>query len=68
MAYTSFNGTCSVFCKEGWLALRLSIDARAFLKKYHAKLCERYGLVMKEYVQVPDTLLRKLASCESSST
>jgi len=21
-------GTCSAFCKEGWLALRLSIDAR----------------------------------------
>ena len=30
-----------------------------FLKKYRTKLCVQYGTVMKEYVQVPDALLKK---------
>jgi len=29
----------------------------AFLKKYKAKLCEAYGIVQAEYVEVPDSLL-----------
>ncbi len=45
---------------QGGLALRLPSDAReAFLKKYKTKLCVQYETVMKEYVEVPDALLRK---------
>jgi hypothetical protein len=61
MPYTSVNGhMTSLLTKEGWLTLRLPSDARdAFLKKYKTKLAEQYGAVMKEYVQVPDELLKK---------
>jgi hypothetical protein len=46
--------------KTGQLALRLPAEEReAFLKKYKTKLCEAYGIVQKEYVGVPDTLLKK---------
>jgi hypothetical protein len=44
------------------LALRLPDDAReAFLKKYKTTLCKQYGVVQKEYVEVPGGLLRKTA-------
>jgi TfoX/Sxy family transcriptional regulator of competence genes len=61
MPYTSLNGHMfSLLTKEGWLALRLPSEAReAFLKKYQTKLCVQYGTVMKEYVEVPDALLKK---------
>ena len=61
MPYTSANGhMSSLLTKDGWLALRLPSEARdAFLKKYKTKLAEQYGAVMKEYVQVPDALLKK---------
>src|SRR5450755_3433969 len=59
MPYTSVNGHMfSYLSKEGKLALRLPLDERdAFLKKYKARLCEAYGIVQKEYVDVPDSLL-----------
>jgi hypothetical protein len=59
--YTSLNGHMfSYLTKEGSLALRLpSPDREAFLKKYKTTLCEAYGVVQKEYVMVPDTLLSK---------
>ena len=58
--YTSLNGHMfSYLSKEGKLALRLpEADREAFLKKYDARLCQAYGVVQKEYVEVPDTLLR----------
>ena len=61
MPYTSLNGHMfSLLTREGWLALRLPSEAREeFLKKYQTKLCVQYGTVMKEYVQVPDALLKK---------
>jgi TfoX/Sxy family transcriptional regulator of competence genes len=61
MPYTSLNGQMfSLLTKEGRLALRLPLEEReAFLKKYKAKLAEQYGTVLKEYVQVPDALLKK---------
>ena len=61
MPYTSLHGHMfSVLTKEGRLALRLPTPEReAFLKKYKAKLVEQYGVVMKEYVEVPDALLKK---------
>jgi hypothetical protein len=57
--YTSLNGHMfSYLSKQGKLALRLPLAEReAFLKKYKAKLCEAYGVVQPEYVEVPDSLL-----------
>lgn len=61
--YTSLNGHMfSYLSKDGKLALRLPDEAReAFLKKYKAKLCEAYGRVQPEYVEVPDALLAATA-------
>jgi hypothetical protein len=57
--YTSLNGHMfSYLSKEGKLELRLPAGEReAFLEKYKAKLCEAYGKVQPEYVEVPDSLL-----------
>jgi hypothetical protein len=57
--YTSLNGHMfSYLSKEGKLELRLpAAEREAFLKKYKAKLCEAYGRVQDEYVEVPDALL-----------
>jgi hypothetical protein len=57
--YTSVNGNMfSYLSKEGKLELRLPAGEReAFLKKYKARLCEAYGKVQPEYVEVPDSLL-----------
>jgi hypothetical protein len=57
--YTSVNGNMfSYLSKEGKLELRLPAGEReAFLKKYKARLCEAYGRVQPEYVEVPDSLL-----------
>jgi len=59
--YTSLNGHMfSYLAKSGELALRLPTGAReTFLKKYKTTLCAQYGIVQKEYVMVPDNLLRK---------
>jgi TfoX/Sxy family transcriptional regulator of competence genes len=61
MPYTSVNGHMfSLLTKEGTLALRLPDREReTFLKRYKTRLCEQYGVVMKEYVEVPDALLKK---------
>jgi hypothetical protein len=61
--YTSINGHMfSYLSKEGTLSLRLPEGAReAFLEKYKTRLCTQYGIVQKEYVEVPDALLRKPA-------
>jgi len=58
--YTSLNGHMfSYLNPAGALALRLPKDDREkFLKKYKTTLFEAYGAVMKEYVTVPDGLLR----------
>jgi hypothetical protein len=57
--YTSVNGNMfSYLSKTGKLELRLPAGEReAFLKKYRAKLCEAYGKIQPEYVEVPDSLL-----------
>ena len=59
--YTSINGHMfSYLSKTGTLALRLPEDTRElFLKKYKTTLCKQYGVVQKEYVEVPDSLLQK---------
>ena len=60
MPYTSLNGHMfSFIAKDGTFGLRLPEAAReSFLKKYKTKLCEAYGIVLKEYVLVPDKLFK----------
>lgn len=61
MPYTSKNGHMfSFLCNTGKLGLRLPAEDReAFIKKFNAKLCEQHGVVLKEYVEVPDELFKK---------
>ncbi|HUI82215.1 MAG TPA: hypothetical protein VLY24_30040 [Bryobacteraceae bacterium] len=58
--YTSLNGNMfSYLHRSGSMALRLPEEEREkFLKKHKTKLFEAYGVVQKEYVTVPDALLR----------
>jgi hypothetical protein len=58
--YTSLNGHMFTYLNQsGTLALRLPEGERAaFLKKYKTTLFEAYGAVMKEFVTVPDSLLK----------
>jgi hypothetical protein len=58
--YTSLNGHMFTYLNpSGSLALRLPTDEREkFLEKYKTTLFEAYGAVMKEYVTVPDSLLK----------
>jgi hypothetical protein len=59
--YTAVNGNMFTLLlgPEGRLALRLSAGEREkFLKKYKTTLFEAYGAVMKEYVAVPDVVLK----------
>ena len=57
--YTSVNGNMfSYLFGEGSLALRLSAaDRDTFLASFGTRLHEAYGIVQKEYVDVPDALL-----------
>ncbi len=59
--YTSHNGHMYTHLSPpGTLAIRLSPDdLEAFLKKYKTKLFETYGVVKKDWVVVPDALLKK---------
>ena len=65
--YTACNGNMfSYLSKEGKLALRLPEPARSeFLKKYRAVLCRAYGIVQKEYVEVPAALLKKTSELQA---
>ncbi len=58
--YTAMNGNMfTLLHQSSTLAIRLPEDKRQeFLKKYKMKLFEAYGAVMKEYVTVPDALLK----------
>lgn len=60
MLYTSLNGHMfSQLSKSGVLGLRLSKEERGkFLKEFSTSLFESYGAVMKDYVVVPDGLLK----------
>lgn len=63
MPYTSVNGHMfSLLTKDDDVILRLAAAQReSFLKKYKTTAPIVYGAVMKEYVTVPDTLLKKTA-------
>jgi TfoX/Sxy family transcriptional regulator of competence genes len=58
--YTSMNGNMfTLLHQSSRLAIRLPDDKREeFLKKYKTTLFEAYGAVMKEYVAVPDAMLK----------
>jgi hypothetical protein len=60
MPYTSVNGNMfSLLTADGTLALRLPAGEReGFLKRYETTLSVQYGVVMKEYVRVPPSLLQ----------
>src|SRR2546425_12372310 len=65
--YTSLNGNMFslLLSPEGRLALRLpEAEREKFLKKYKTTLFEAYGAVMKEYVAVPDSLLKNTKALE----
>src|SRR5271154_2618630 len=61
--YTALNGNMfSCLHPPGVLALRLPAEEREkFLKKYKTTLFQSYGVVQKEYVTVPDSLLKNTA-------
>src|SRR5215831_16293527 len=58
--YTALNGNMfSYLHPSGSMALRLPAEEREkFLKKYKTTLFEAYGITQKEYVTVPEALLR----------
>lgn len=65
--YTALNGNMFslLLSPSGRMALRLPEDEREkFLKKYKTTLFEAYGAVMKEYVAVPDSLLKKTSELQ----
>lgn len=57
--YTSLNGNMfTILSPPGTLAIRLApADRDEFITRYKAGLHESHGVVMKEYVRVPDELL-----------
>jgi hypothetical protein len=57
--YTSMNGHMFTYLDQtGSLGMRLpEKDLAAFLKKYKTGLFESYGVIKKDYVTVPDSLL-----------
>ena len=59
MPYTSMNGNMYSYLGENGVGLRLPADVREeFLTKYRTTLYHAYGIVQKEYVTVPDKLLK----------
>jgi hypothetical protein len=65
--YTSLNGHMFslLLGPSGVMALRLpEIEREKFLKKYNTTLYEAYGAVMREYVTVPDALLKNTKALE----
>ncbi len=66
MPYTSRNGHMFSFLdKTGKMSLRLPTqDREAFLSKFKTKLTEQYGTIMKEYVDIPASLLQSTGDLE----
>lgn len=62
LPYTSVNGNMSSYLADaGGLVLRLGPDEReAFTRQFQTGLHHAYGIVQKEYVDVPDDLLENL--------
>lgn len=64
--YTSLNGHMFTYLDQtGTLGLRLPKDeVETFLKKYKTMLFKSYGVVKKDYVTVPDALLKNTRELE----
>jgi TfoX/Sxy family transcriptional regulator of competence genes len=64
--YTAINGNMfTLLHQSSRLAIRLPDDKRAeFMKKHDAALFVTYGAVMKEYVEVPQELLKNTKELE----
>ncbi len=60
LPYTSVNGHMFTFLTEsGILGIRLPPEEREeFLRKYETTLLTAHGVVLKEYVMVPDRLFK----------
>jgi hypothetical protein len=60
MPYTSHNGHMFSFIdKDGKLGLRLSETEREnFISNFKTSLCKAHGTVLKEYVEVPEKILK----------
>jgi len=60
LPYTSVNGHMFTFLNaSGSLAIRLPEREREqFIQRYQTTLFEAHGVILKEYVAVPDSLLR----------
>ena len=58
--YTSLNGHMFTFISEsGVLGIRLPrAEREAFLREHNTTLYEAHGTILKEYVTVPDELLK----------
>jgi hypothetical protein len=65
--YTSQNGNMySFLTKESVVGLRLpGVERDRFLEKYKTGLVHQYGIVQKEYVVVPDNLLKNAAEVKA---
>ncbi len=61
MPYTSVNGHMFSFLKpDGEMAIRLSHDElQAFIKKHRTKQTVQHGRAMKQYADVPKSLLKR---------
>lgn len=61
LPYTSVNGNMFTFLsKDGELSIRLPETEREnFIKKFKTRLSVQHGVTMKEYVVVPESLLKK---------
>lgn len=60
--YTSINGNMyTIMRKDGALGIRLSKeDRKMFMERYDAVPFENYGSMMKEYVEVPQSVLMNM--------
>ena len=60
LLYTSVNGHMfTMFSTHAKLGIRLSpTDREEFLDRFGSSLMQTYGVVMKDYVEVPDDLLQ----------
>jgi hypothetical protein len=64
--YTSLNGNMSSYLSEDeTLVLRLGPEDRAaFLERFGTRFHEAYGIVQKEYVDVPSPIFDDLAAIQ----
>ncbi len=66
LPYTSVNGNMFTFLSnDGKLNIRLpEIDRENFINKFKTRLSFQNGVIMKEYVVVPESLLNKTSELQ----